>query len=135
MAIKEEADVKAEQDEEKDELAALDALEKEASEFNKVIPTTTASKIIPLLTLLSALGCRDRSNPQSLQTRCVKALSSPLQPLPTPTFTNTSPLSPQLRNPRPPTRRPTHRHKEHVPQKIPPHPPGQNLEPPRPRCL
>lgn len=36
MTIKEEVDVKGEQNDEKDELAALDALEKEATEFNKV---------------------------------------------------------------------------------------------------
>lgn len=36
MTVKEEIGVKEEQEDEKDELAALNALEKEATEFNKV---------------------------------------------------------------------------------------------------
>lgn len=36
MTVKEEVEVKGEQNNEEDELAALDALEKEATEFNKV---------------------------------------------------------------------------------------------------
>ena len=70
MAVKEEVEVKAEQNDEKDELAALDALEKEATEFNKVeCPFKYGIGCL----LIYPTGCRDRSNTQSLQARCVRS--------------------------------------------------------------
>lgn len=57
MAVKEEEDkkkVQPEVDDEKDELAALDALDKEATEFNKV----DLRAIHPWRTLLNSfIGC------------------------------------------------------------------------------
>jgi hypothetical protein len=64
MAVKEEEKVKPEEvDDGKDEMAALDALEKEATEFNKV----GLHPVRPRKALLrSFLGCGDRSYTQSL---------------------------------------------------------------------
>lgn len=65
MAVKEQEEkVKPEEvDDGKDEMAALDALEKEATEFNKV----GLRPVRPPETLLrSFLGCRDRSYTQGL---------------------------------------------------------------------
>ena len=65
MTIKEEED----KDDVKDELAALDALEKEASEFNKA----STSKVDPsVCQLTSYSGCRNRPYPQVFQIRCVR---------------------------------------------------------------
>ena len=59
MAVKEEEiQPKREQDDGKDELAAFDALEKEASEFNKVKLQSTYRSFTTAL-LNSSLGCRD----------------------------------------------------------------------------
>jgi hypothetical protein len=74
MAIKEELkdDVK-EDGGGKDELDALDALEKEAAEFNQVRPPSPPSTCVPNN---PSTGCRNRSHNQSLQTRFVSPVSS-----------------------------------------------------------